>query len=47
MPTPSGTDVYQTLNLVVQHFKEEKENNFKAVQTVRGLMAGTDPSNHV
>jgi hypothetical protein len=38
--SPSGTDLYQTLNLVVR--RHGKENNFKAVlETVRGLMAGS------
>jgi intron-binding protein aquarius len=42
----SGTDVYQTLNLVVR--RHGKENNFKAVlETVRGLMAGTGSINRV
>jgi intron-binding protein aquarius len=44
--SPSGTDVYQTLNLVVR--RHGKENNFKAVlETVRGLMAGTGSINRV
>ena len=44
--TPTGTDMYQCLNLVVR--RHGRENNFKAVlETIRGLMAGTGSINRV
>lgn len=42
----AGTDLYQSLNLVVR--RHGRENNFKAIlETIRGLMSGTGSINRV
>ncbi|GAX25325.1 intron-binding protein aquarius [Fistulifera solaris] len=42
----TGTDLYQSLNVVVR--RHGRENNFKAVlETIRGLMSGTGSINRV
>lgn len=42
----TGTDLYQSLNLVVR--RHGRENNFKSVlETIRGLMSGTGSINRV